>query len=360
MENNDIQRLLARDLYADELALLKQNDSAEKPEGWLLSPKSVVRFICGDDKLKISRKFYGDDILIERAVVTLIGQQGLLLIGEPGTAKSWLSELLATAISGHSEFTIQGSAGTSEDHIKYAWNYGLLLSKGPCKDALISSAILQAMNGGAIARFEEVTRCAQEIQDTLISIMSERHMVIPELQETVFAQKGFNIIATANVRDRGVHEMSSALKRRFNYETVRPISSIKMESELIYNKVQSLLKDSKVAFKPSETIVELLATVFNELRNGQTADGALLQTTDSIMSTAEAVQVMHSAVLDAHYFNNATVTPEHLMRQMQGIVLKDNSDDIKQIRHYFDTVVKMRGRRKKEWDALFKAAEPLW
>src|SRR5574340_245938 len=85
--------------YADELASLAKADKDPRPPGWKLSPKAVRSFICGSKNPHIARKFFGDDVLIERAIIGLAGNRGLLLVGEPGTAKSMLSELLAAAIS---------------------------------------------------------------------------------------------------------------------------------------------------------------------------------------------------------------------------------------------------------------------
>ncbi|HEX7380400.1 MAG TPA: AAA family ATPase, partial [Pirellulales bacterium] len=210
----------AEAFYAEELAALAKADREPRPPGWRLSPRAVRGFICGSKKPAIERKFFGDDVLVERAIVGLAGNRGLLLVGEPGTAKSMLSELLAAAISGCSTNTIQGTAGTTEDQIKYSWNYALLLAEGPSPKALVPGALHVGMSQGTLVRFEEITRCPPEIQDTLVSVLSDKLMTIPELhgdERVLLARPGFNVIATANIRDRGVHEMSSALKRRFNF-----------------------------------------------------------------------------------------------------------------------------------------------
>jgi MoxR-like ATPase len=222
-----ILRAPAEQVYAAELALLADQDSQPRPEGWRLSPRAVRTFILGDAKAGIRRKYYGDDPLIDRCIVTLMSNRGLLLVGEPGTAKSMLSELLAAAIGGDSTCTIQGTSGTTGDQITYSWNYALLLAEGPTERALVKGPVYQAMESGRLCRFEEVTRVQPEIQDVLIGLLSDKVLHVPELDggsATVFAERGFNVLATANLRDRGVHEMSSALKRRFNFETVKPIS----------------------------------------------------------------------------------------------------------------------------------------
>jgi MoxR-like ATPase len=354
VEASRVLRPPAERIYADELARLEAADKGPRPSGWRLSPKAVRRFLVGDPAGGIVRKFYGDDALVERAIVDLMGDQGLMLVGEPGTAKSMLSELLAAAVSGESNLVVQGSAGTTEDHIRYGWNYALLLAEGPSERALVPSPVLEAMRLGRIVRLEEITRCPPEIQDTLISILSEKVIAIPELGEDrpVFARPGFNLIATANLKDRGVHEMSSALKRRFNFETVLPISDAHLERELIQNQLESRLERAQVQAQMPGEVLELLVSTFQDLRSGKTREGAPVPRPDAVMSTAEAVNVAHAAALDAVYFGDGRVTGAHVARQLGGVVLKDNADDIRKLRAYVDHVVKERSRRSKAWGEM--------
>ena len=368
---NQAVRLAPEARFADELARLHATDADARPTGWKLSPRAVRRFILGDEKLAVSRKFYGDDPLVDRAIVTLMGHQGLMLVGEPGTAKSLLSELLAAAISGDSGLTVQGTAGTTEDHIKYSWNYALLLAEGPSQRALVPSPLYQAMRAGKLVRFEEITRCPPEIQDVLISLMSEKQLMIPELGRNegegegegarLYARRGFNIIATANLRDRGVHEMSSALKRRFNFETVKPIRDHAFEVELVMAQLQRELDaGGESPVDVPRDVVGLLVTTFQELRAGQTQEGTAIKGLDAVMSTAEAVNVAYAAALQARHFNGGQLTPREIAGQLQGVVLKDSADDVKRVRHYFDTVVRERGKRDAQWKTFHDAARALW
>lgn len=362
---NDTQviRLNAEQRYAHELNKLQEADNNQnKPQGWNLSPKSVRQFILGNEELGISRKFYGDDPLVDRAIVSLLGKQGLMLVGEPGTAKSMLSELLAAAISGDSNLTIQGTAGTSEDHICYSWNYALLLAEGPTEKALIGSPLYQGMKLGKIVRFEEITRCPPEIQDVLVSLMSEKQMMIPEMGQNakISAKPGFNLIGTANLRDRGVHEMSAALKRRFNFETVKPIADKHYEIELIQMQLDQELGDLKSQVTIPIDVIELLVTTFQELRQGQTDEGTKLKTPDSVMSTAEAVNIVYASALDAHYLGNGTLNGGQIAKQLIGVVLKDNSDDIKRIQFYMDNVVRERAKKSSSWRDFYQASKVFW
>ena len=359
---NQVLRAPVEQVYADELRRLAEKDEGPRPPGWRLSPRAVRRFVIGDDKLGIRRKYFGDDALIDRCIVTLMSFRGLLLVGEPGTAKSMLSELLTAAISGHSSCTIQGTAGTTEDQIKYSWNYAMLLAEGPTPRALVPGPIFEAMRGGWLCRFEEITRVQPEIQDCLISLLSDKVLHVAELdgeEGTVFAAQGFNVLATANIRDRGVHEMSSALKRRFNFETVRPIGDRKLETQLVREQTEALLRHSQVDVEFGPDVVDLLVTTFHDLRDGTTSEGVVVEKPTAVMSSAEAVAVGYAACLDAHYFGDGEVGGEHIARQLIGTVLKDNPDDGKKLRHYFDVVVKQRAQRDAQWRRVLEARREL-
>ncbi|MFG6444737.1 AAA family ATPase [Microbacterium sp. P07] len=352
--------------YADELAALRRADAesdAARPPGWALSARAVRAFVIGDERWGVRRKFYGDDPLVDRAIVALLGRQGLMLVGEPGTAKSMLSELLAAAISGTSALTVQGTAGTTEDHVRYSWNYALLIADGPSHRALVPSPIFRAMQTGRIARFEEVTRCAPEVQDSLVSILSEKVLMVPELGEesTVSARPGFNVIGTANLRDRGVNEMSAALKRRFAFETVRPIADPVFERELVRLEVAAALGSAPGGGDLFETdVLELLVTVFQELRSGVTAEGSPLRRPETVMSTAEAVNTAIAASLEARYLGGGRPGAAEIARAMAGVAHKDDDEDAQRLKAYVDTVVRERARGSRTWRTFFVAAEELW
>lgn len=393
---SDILRQPAEIRFREELDHLAACDEFARPAGWLLSPRAVRSFILGttgeptptkkaskkpakkpakklatkaaqrtanrNSDFAVSRKFHGDDALVDRAIVTLMSNRGLILVGEPGTAKSMLSELLAAAISGTSQLTIQGTAGTTEDQIKYSWNYALLLAEGPSQKAMVPAPLHRGLAQGLIVRFEEITRCPPEIQDTVISVLSDKVLQVPELegdQSSVFAKPGFNLIATANTRDRGVHEMSSALKRRFNFETVHPIGDKTFELELVIEQARQLLDESAAEVQMTEDVVDVLVTTFHELRQGRTQEGGVLETPSSVMSTAEAVAVAFAAGLDACHFGDGVLTSTHVARQLIGTVFKDAEDDVKKIRHYFDVVVKARANRSEAWKEFYDARSHL-
>src|SRR5690606_27446270 len=222
---------------------------------------------------------------------TLATDRALLLLGVPGTAKSWVSEHLAAAISGDSTLLVQGTAGTPEEAIRYGWNYARLLAEGPTPAALVPSPIMRAMQQGSIARLEELTRVPADVQDTLITILSEKTLPIPELGQEVQASKGFNLIATANNRDRGVNDLSSALKRRFNTVVLPLPETAEAEVEIVRARVDSLGRQLELpAEPPALAEIRRLVTIFRELRAGVTADGKnKIKSPSSTLSTAEAI-----------------------------------------------------------------------
>lgn len=329
--------------YAAELARLSAEDTGPRPPGWRLSPKAVVRFVMGDGD-GISAKFVGERALVERAVITLAGTRGLLLVGEPGTAKSMLSELLSAAISGTSNLTVQGTAGTTEEQLRYGWNYALLLASGPRPEALIPSPVLTAMQTGGIARIEEITRCLPEVQDALVSILSDRRMSVPELGEAgvVYAKPGFNIIATANLRDRGVSEMSAALKRRLNFETVPPIAEHDAEVALVRAQVAATTAPLAPSARVDETVLNALVTAFRDLRGGRTAEGWPVEKPGAVLSTAEAVSVATSLALDSAWFSERHDALGLLPGYLLGVALKDDPKDRGRLLAYWDGAVRRR------------------
>jgi len=343
---NGVQRQPAEVIYRTELDKLVARDSGPVPPGWQMSPKSVEKFLCGDEPLGIERKFVADRALVTRIIISLCTNRGCLLVGEPGTAKSWLSELLAAAISGHSTLTLQGGAISQVSQLLYTWNEALLRSEGPSRKALLPTPLLRGMMEGRLVRFEEIARCPQALQDALLSVLSDRVVVIPELSGSdgvILAREGFNLVATSNSVDAGVHTMSAALKRRMDFEEIRPIRNLADELDVVRREVAKANRRAGIETALDDAVVEVLVTMFHELRNGQTMDG---RSTDrlagSALSTAEAVSVAHAASLNAWYYGGGAMTIEHLMQHVIGSALKDQPEDRRRLKHYFETAVAPR------------------
>jgi len=358
----------AESVWADELAFLAELDDGPRPPGWRLTPRMVVTFIVGSEaelvgpqgRRRIAAKFVGDKALVERSVLTLAGTRGLLLVGEPGTAKSMLSELLAAAISGTSEQTVQGSAGTTEDQLRYGWNYALLVARGPSAEALVPSPVYTAMSAGSIVRVEEVTRCLPEVQDALVSILSDRRIAVPELGTVAHARPGFNLIATANLRDRGVSEMSSALKRRFNFETVAPIADAAVELTLVQSQAAAILARTGLPPGVDEAVLKALVTVFRDLRSGRTEEGWSVEKPSTVMSTAEAVSVATTLGLSAAYLARERDPLSELPGHLLGVVSKDDPEDRGRLLAYWDGAVKRRAEGEARlWKRLYELRTAL-
>ena len=358
--DNLLLRPHAEDIYADELKRLAELDDRPRPQGWLLSPWAVVNYIIGctlPDETVITPKYYGNRRLMEIAVATLATDRALLLMGVPGTAKTWVAEHLAAAVSGTSTLLVQGTAGMSEDQIRYGWNYARLLSEGPSERAIVPSPIMTAMAQGKIARIEELTRIPSDVQDALITILSEKTLPIPELNMETQAVRGFNIIATANDRDKGVNELSSALKRRFNVVVLPLPASLDEEVHIVQTRVAEM---GKTLALPSELAplreVKRLVTIFRELREGKTEDGKTkLKSPTSTLSTAEAISVINNGqVLSAH-FGDGTLKAHDIAAGLAGAIIKDPLQDTVVWKEYLETIVKGR----EEWRDLYRACRDL-
>lgn len=354
-------RLAAEEQFAEELKALAAHETNPVPEGWRLSPTSVYAYIIGGRTVggvEITPKYIGHDRLVEIAIATLLTDRSLLLIGEPGTAKSWLSEHLAAAVYGDSTKVVQGTAGTTEEHIRYSWNYAMLIAKGPSSEALLKSPILRAMECGGIARFEEISRCASEVQDALISILSEKRISIPELALDIPARKGFSIIATANTRDRGVNDMSAALKRRFNIVVLPAPATLENEIAIVEKRVGDLASNLSLrSAPPSQEVVRKIVTIFRELRQGMTLDGKeKVKTPDGVLSTAEAISLLTNSMALAACFGDGTPSGEDLAAALQGAIVKDEEKDSVVWKEYLENIMKKRGE---EWRSLYRACREM-
>lgn len=359
-ERTSLLREHAEELFAVELAELGKVDGKQRPPNWRLSPWAVVTYVLGgrlDNGFEVSPKYIGDRRIIEVATATLTTDRALLLLGVPGTAKSWVSEHLAAAISGDSTLLIQGTAGTSEEAIRYGWNYAKLLADGPSMAALVQSPLMRAMEDGKIARVEELTRIPADVQDTLITVLSEKTLPIPELNSEVQARKGFSVIATANDRDKGVNELSSALKRRFNTVVLPLPKTVDEEVEIVQLRVESLGKALELpAEPPALEEIRRIVTIFRELRNGVTEDGKTkIKSPSSTLSTAEVISVVNNGMALSAHFGDGNLQAADIASGLIGAVIKDPVQDKVVWREYLETVVKERDG----WKDLYRACREV-
>lgn len=355
-----VQRRHAEDQFANEIAELAKTDKRQRPPNWQLSPWAVATYLLGgklENGFEVSPKYIGQRRLMEIAIATLATDRALLLLGVPGTAKSWVSEHLAAAICGNSTLLIQGTAGTAEDAIRYGWNYAQLLAHGPSTNALVPSPMMNAMTEGKICRLEELTRIPADVQDTLITVLSEKTLPIPELSSEVQATKGFNVIATANDRDRGVNDMSSALTRRFNTVVLPTPATLDEEVTIVRQRVDSLGKALELPTEISNLDeIQRVVTIFRELRNGVTLDGRIkLKSPSGTLSTAEAISVVTSGISLAAHFGNAKLQADDIAAGVVGAIVRDPVQDRTVWLEYLETVVKERDG----WSSLYKACREV-
>ncbi|ONI72682.1 ATPase [Actinosynnema sp. ALI-1.44] len=360
MTTPTVLRPSAETQYAEELAALAAADDKPRPPKWKLSPQAVVQYVLGvtlPDGTVITPKYVGDRRLVEVAVSTLVTDRALLLVGVPGTAKSWLSEHLAAAISGDSTLIVQGTAGTSEEAVRYGWNYARLIAEGPSEAALVPSPVLRAMQTGAVARVEELSRMPAEVQDSLITILSEKALPVPELNLQVQAVPGFTLIATANDRDRGVNQMSSALARRFNTVVLPPPATEDAEVEIVSQRAAQLGRALELPSEPPALDeVRRVVRIFRELRNGTTVDGRTqVKKPSGSLSTAEAISVVTSGMALAAHFGDGSLGADELAAGLLGAVIKDRVSDTVAWQEYLEAVVKER----REWRDLYRACREL-
>src|SRR5579859_1650578 len=355
-----VLRQHAEQQYAEELAELAKEDKRQRPPNWKLSPWAVRIYLMGgklENGFEITPKYIGNERLIEIAVATLATDRALLLYGVPGTAKSWVSEHLAAAISGDSTLLVQGTAGTDEGTLRYGWNYARLLAEGPSERALVVSPMMRAMKDGKIARVEELTRIPSEVQDALITILSEKTLPIPELSSEAQARKGFNVVATANNRDKGVNELSSALTRRFNTVVLPVPDNMDDEVEIVDRRVASMGQALELpAEKPALEEIRRVVTVFRELRNGVTTDGKTkVKSPSGTLSTAEAISVINSGLAMAGYYGDGELHAGDLAAGLTGAIIKDPVQDRVVWLEYLQTVV----REREGWKDLYRACQEV-
>lgn len=355
-----ILRQHAETQFAEELHELKVADTSGRPENWAMSPRAIATYIMGaklPNGFVVTPKYYGDRRIIEIAIATLTTDRALLLVGIPGTGKTWVAEHLSAAISGDSKLLIQGTAGTPEEAIRYGWNYAQLLRDGPTREALVPSPMMVAMQKGKMARIEELTRIPSDVQDALITMLSEKLLPVPELNDEVQAVAGFNVIATANTRDRGVNELSSALKRRFNRVNLPLPATLKEEVHIVQRRVTAISQALKLPVQaPALEEITRIVTVFRELRNGVTEDGQTkVKSPSSTLSPAEAIAVVNNGLALAAHYGDGRMGAKDVAAGLFGTIVQDQLHDKKVWLEYLELVIKKRAN----WTEFYSACREI-
>ncbi|TLF75880.1 AAA family ATPase [Nocardia cyriacigeorgica] len=223
--------------------------------------------------------------------------------------------------------------------------------------AVATLATDRALRTGAIARIEELTRIPSDVQDALITVLSEKTLPIPELGAEVQAAKGFNVIATANDRDRGVNELSSALRRRFNTVVLPLPASEEDEVAIVTRRVAQLGSALELPEVPAAADeVRRVVRIFRELRDGITADGRTkLKSPSGTLSTAEAISVITSGLALSAHFGDGVLRAGDVAGAVLGSVIKDPVADAVVWTEYLEAVV----RERPEWSDFYRACREV-
>ena len=288
-------------------------------------------------------------------MATLATDRALLLLGLPGTAKSWVSEHLAAAVSGDSTLLVQGTPARPRSRSATAGTTPACSPRVRPRRRWWPRRCMVAMERGSLARVEELTRIPSDVQDALITVLSEKVLPVPELGREVAARPGFNVIATANDRDKGVNELSSALRRRFNTVVLPLPADAEDEVRIVTTRVADLT--AALQLPPVSTAkeeIERVVTVFRELRSGVTADGrTAVRSPTATLSAAEAISVMTNGIALAAHFGDGVLRPADVASGIVGAVIKDPVADAQAWREYLDVVV----RERPGWGAFYEACQ---
>jgi hypothetical protein len=184
------------------------------------------------------------------------------------------------------------------------------------------------------------------VQDALISILSEKYISIPELDDDniVFAQPGFSIIATANSRDRGVNDLSSALKRRFNFVRIPVVTNKRSETEIVRFRTEELLRRHRIELDVPPTLLDILLQSFADLRAAAAAAGSDDEKLESALSTAEQIGVLEDAILHSNFFGDRTLRAQTLAGSLVGSLARRTPEDLAILNKYWHGVVEPRSK----------------
>jgi hypothetical protein len=154
--------------------------------------------------------------------------------------------------------------------------------------------------------------------------------------------------------------MSAALKRRFNFELVEPIPTMRQEAHLVQRQATAALERVGVAFKVDESVVNALVTTFRDLRLGRSIEGWTVEKPGTVMSTAEAVAIATSLGLQAAYLGGERAPLNFLPGYLLGVVRKDDPQDQARLLGYWDAAVKRRSDSgDRLWRQLWELREVL-
>ena len=346
--------------FAHELAALAAADDRQRPPSWRLSPWAVVTYLLGGslpDGTVISPKYVGQRRLIEIAVATLATDRALLLLGVPGTAKTWVSEHLAAAISGDSTLLVQGTAGTAEESLRYGWNYARLLAEGPSEAALVPSPVYRAMRAGSIVRVEELTRMPSDVQDALVTVLSEK--TLPDARTGQRDPGGTGLQPHRHgQRPRPRHQRS--VGRAAPALQHRRAAAAGRSRRRGRDRAATRRRDGVALRLPKVPAAdeEIRRVVDGVPRAAQRRDRGRAgqpQGAQRSLSTAEAISVVTNGLALAAHFGDGQLNAADVAAGIVGAVVKDPVHDTVAWREYLEAVVRDRSG----WGDFYEACREL-
>lgn len=137
----------------------------------------------------------------------------VVLEGPPGTGKTTLLRRVAAGRD-RSFALVEGNAELTPARLVGHFDPALVLSRGYQPDVFVDGPLLTAMREGGLLYVEELNRVPEETLNTLLTVMSEREIVVPRLG-AVRAAPGFAVVAAMNPYDAvGTARVSSAVYDR--------------------------------------------------------------------------------------------------------------------------------------------------
>ena len=233
----------------------------------------------------LRRSVVGRGREIEVLLAALRSGRHILLEGPPGTGKSTLLRNLAEGTGADFEF-VEGTAELTPARLVGHFDPATVLTEGYSPQVFVDGPLLRAMRSGALLYVEEINRVPEETLNALVTVMSEREIVVPRLGR-VEAEDGFRLVAAMNPFDAvGTGRISGAVMDRvcrltFGYQ------SAEEEVDIVARATGAVADASLTA------VVEMVRATreHSDLRSGSSVRGAI----DMVLVARELVSIRGGA-----------------------------------------------------------------
>ena len=321
---DDMLRAPAEAKYADELDWLESIDDGPKPFSWRLSPGWCGCSCSAPSGRRLDRdiaqKWFGDRSFVERSIVTLASDRGLL----PDRRPRHRQELARRAArGGHLPRLDPGRAGHRRHHrgphqVLVERVHGDRPGTVPRRDD--PSPIMTAMDQGVIGRFEELTRATSDVQDALISILSEKYVSIPNSTTTTSS--------SPSPASRSSRPPTAATGRQ--RPVLGPQAAVQLRAHPGGDQQAQRGRDRPVPHRRAAApapdragraahLLDILLQSFADLRAAAAAAASDDEKLESALSTAEQIGVLEDAILHSHFFGDRTLRAQTLGGSLVGL-----------------------------------------